>query len=585
VPYQKYIKKYGKGFALALLFLMLEAATDLMLPTLLAIMIDRGVMQRDLDLVIRIGGLMVVIALTSAIFASFRNIIAVKVSHYFGAELRADLFSKIQQLSIAQLGQLDRSSLMTLMTNDITVVQNFVSGMMRIFVKAPMIGVGALILAIRLNLQLSIVFAVVIPIVALLIIWNMKRGFTRFMKVQQSLDAVNRAVREYLSGVRVVKAFHRDREEEAKFQTTNEGLRAASTSAMRSLAIFSPAMMVVVNLGIVSILWAGGMLLAGSGPGNQEQILGELVAFIQYMTLILFSLIMISIVFTMFVRAKASVLRIGDIFKLQATAQDYAPEREEQGVESGSITFERVNFAYSSSEPVLHDVTLHCPGGTMLGIIGSTGSGKSTIVSLIPRFYEANAGVVKVDGCDVLQLNPAKLRESIAIVPQKSLLFSGTIAENIRWGKADATLAEVQAAAQCAAAHTFISELPEGYESRLGQRGVNLSGGQKQRIAIARALIRQPRILILDDCMSAIDPTTEMQIRQSLRTFIRGSTCIIISQRITSLIDADRILVLDRGHVVGLGTHETLLNECPVYQEIWQSQRGTGTEGLPNVNS
>ncbi len=581
MPHRKYVRKYGKGFVLALFFLLLEAATDLMLPTLLAIMIDRGVMQRDLDVVVRMGGLMVVIALTSAVFASFRNIIAVKVSHHFGAELRADLFSKIQQLSIAQLGKLDRSSLMTLMTNDITVVQNFVSGMMRIFVKAPIIGVGALILAIRLNLQLSIVFAVVIPIVALLIIWNMKRGFSRFMKVQQSLDAVNRAVREYLSGVRVVKAFHRDREEEMKFQTTNEALTATNISAMRSLAIFSPAIMVVVNLGIIAILWVGGLVLAGNGSGNEEQMLGELVAFIQYMTLILFSLIMVSMVFTMFVRAKASALRIGEIFRMEQAAENYAPEREEQELLSGSVTFERVKFAYSSSEPVLQDVTFHCPGGTTLGIIGSTGSGKSSLVSLIPRFYEANAGVVKVDGCDVLQLNPAKLRESIAIVPQKSLLFSGTIAENIRWGKADATFEQVQAAAQCAAAHKFISELPDGYESRLGQRGVNLSGGQKQRIAIARALIRQPRILILDDCMSAIDPTTEMQIRQSLHSFNRGSTSIIISQRITSLIDAARILVLDRGHVVGLGSHETLLDDCPVYQEIWQSQRGT--EGSPHV--
>ncbi|WP_281889671.1 ABC transporter ATP-binding protein [Paenibacillus sp. YYML68] len=574
MPYRTYMKKYWKGFLLAILFLTMEAAADLMMPTLLAIIIDQGMMKQDMDAVLRMGGLMLLITAAGAVAASIRNIVAVRVSQQFGAELRSDLFRSIQSLSFESMDKLERASLITRMTSDITVVQNFVSGLMRIFVKAPLIGLGALILAIRLNPQLSVVFAVVIPIVVLLVIWNMKIGFVRFRQVQRSLDRLNSTVREYLAGVRVVKAFNRFDHESERFRLINEEQQHASTGAMRAMAIFNPGIMLTVNLGIVAILWVGGQWVH-RGAMQSAQI-GELVAFINYMTQILFSLMMVSMVFAMFVRAKASAQRISEVFREQrggvVKGTDTIPERIQ-----GRIDFEQVTFAYGSGEaavPVLRNVSFSCLPGETVGIIGSTGSGKSSLVSLIPRFYDYQSGHVRIDGVDVQQLDPSSLREVIAIVPQKNVLFSGTITDNIRWGNEHATTEEIERAARIAQAHPFIEQLPEGYGARLGQRGVNLSGGQKQRISIARALVRKPRILILDDCTSALDMTTEARLKEALKEAAADVTCLLIAQRITSVMDADRIVVLDQGEVAAIGTHAELLVGCKVYQEIYQSQIG-----------
>lgn len=575
MPYRKYVAKYWKGFSLAILFLMLEASADLMMPTLLADIIDHGIANSDLNYVLQMGGIMLLITLAGAASASVRNILAVRISQKFGAELRSDLFRKIQSLSFERIDKFERSSLITRMTNDITMVQMFVGGLMRIFVKAPMLGIGALILAIRLNPQLSTVFAIVVPIVAVLVFLNMKVGFTRFMKVQQSLDKVNRAVREYLSGVRVVKAFNRFDYEEGKFQRTNEEQRSVTVHAMRAMSVFQPAIMLTVNLGVVAILWIGGTWIH-TGAMGQNQV-GELVAFVNYMTQILFSLMMVSMVFVMFVRAKASATRISEVFAQKET-MTWPASNDGQTFREGKVDFEDVHFAYAgeSGTPVLKHISLSILPGETVGIIGSTGSGKTTLVGLIPRFYDATCGVVRVDGKDVKDIDPAKLRESIAIVPQKSVLFSGTIMENIRWGNEQATEAEVEQAAKMAEAHEFISKLPEGYHTRLGQQGVNLSGGQKQRLSIARALIRKPKLLILDDCTSAVDTTTESRIKASLRKYASNLTCIIIAQRISSVMDADNIVVMDLGEVVGIGTHETLMKDCSVYQEIYESQMGKG---------
>lgn len=572
--FRKYIRKYGLMFSVAFLFLIIEAATDLILPSMIARMIDEGVALKRMDLVLELGGVMLLITAVGAVSASLRNVISSQVSQKFGAELRGDLFRKIQALSFDSLDKFERASLITRLTNDVTQVQHFVNGLMRIFAKAPILAIGALIMAIRLDVGLAMVFAVVVPIIAVLIVFQMKIGFPRFMRVQQQLDQVNRVTREYLSGVRVVRAFHRFDYEVDKFQQTNEQFMQHSINAMRLMSMFNPAIMLTVNLGVIAVLWVGGLWV-------DEGILqvGVIVAFTNYMTQILFSLMMISMVFLVFIRARASAKRIAEVFaeENRMTWPNVAPQLKD----SGSIEFDNVSFSYEdapdSSKPVLRHVSFRCRSGETIGIIGSTGAGKSSLVSLIPRFYDAMSGTVRVGGVDVKKLDPKQLREHIAIVPQKSVLFTGSIGDNIRWGKEDATLEEVEHAARLAQAHSFIMDIPDGYESQLGQQGVNLSGGQKQRISIARALVRRPNILILDDCTSAVDVATESRIKRALNSYVQGLTCVIVAQRITSVMDADQILVLDDGELVGLGTHDELLKECKVYQEIYASQLGKGS--------
>lgn len=565
----KYIRKYWKLFLVALAFLGLETLADLALPTLLAHMVDEGVANRDVGIVMEWGGYMLLITALGAVGAALRNIMASRVSQAFGAELRADLFRKIQTLSFESSNQFERASLITRLTNDISQLQNFVNGMMRIFAKAPILCVGGLIMAVRLDPQLALILAVIVPIIAVLIVIQMKLGFPRFMRVQQMLDRVNRVSREYLSGVRVVRAFNRFDYEVVKFDETNSEFRDRSIQVMRLMSVFNPTIMLTVNLGIVAVLWIG-----GNWVDSGALQVGVIIAFISYMTQILFSLMIISMVFNMFIRAKASTQRIGEVFAQEdgMTWQEEAAERMSQG----SIAFEDVSFSYGGSEgaPVLKHISFECQAGETVGIIGSTGAGKSTLVSLIPRFFDVTSGTVKVGGVDIRSVEPAKLRERIAIVPQKSVLFSGTIADNIRWGKQGASEEEVVHAARIAEAHPFVSQLPEGYDSQLGQRGVNLSGGQKQRVSIARALVREPDILILDDCTSAVDVATEARIKEALKTYSEGLTCLLIAQRITSVMDADRILVLDQGEIVGQGTHSELLEGCRVYQEIYYSQVG-----------
>lgn len=566
----KYTRKYWKLFFTAVIFLTFEAICDLLQPTIMSKIIDVGVAGRDIHYVLKMGGIMLLVTAFGAVSASTRSIVASTVSQNFGAELRSDLFKKIQSLSFKNIDRFDRASLITRLTNDVNQVQIFVNGMMRMFVKAPLLAIGGLIMASRLNLRLAVVLAVVVPIVALLIILNMRLGFPLFTRVQKALDRVNGVIREYLSGVRVVKAFNRMDVEIAKFTKENQLFQDQSISATRLMSIFSPAIMLTVNLGIVAVLWLGGL---GVESGHIQ--VGHIIAFTNYMTQILFSLMMISMVFNMFVRARASAGRIGEVFE-QEDFQTWKDEVNENQGEKGRIDFENVSFSYegTSGEPILKKINLTLHPGETVGIIGSTGSGKSTLVSLIPRFYDADAGTIKVDGEDVKNVEPKRLREKIAMVPQKTILFTGSVAENIKWGKEDASAEEMEAAAMIAGAHDFISVSPEGYQTKIGQGGVNFSGGQKQRISIARALIKKPEILILDDSTSAVDVATEAKIKESLKKYAKGLTCLLIAQRITSIIDADKIVVMDQGEVVGVGTHEELIHECKVYQEIFQSQIG-----------
>ncbi len=539
-------------------------------PTVMAHIVDKGVANKDLHYVLKMGGLMLAVTALGAVAASTRSITASITSQGFGTDLRSDLFKKIQTLSFKNIDKFERASLITRLTNDVTQVQVFVNGLMRIFVKSPLLAIGGLIMASRLNLHLAVVLAVVVPIVAIMIVLNMKFGFPLFSKVQNALDRVNLVMREYLSGVRVVKAFNRFGVEVAKFSQVNEQFKNQSIAASRVMAVFSPTIMLTVNMGIVAVLW-----LSGLGVESGKVQVGQTIAFINYMTQILFSLMMISMVFNMFVRARASAERIGEVF---AEQDDFSWTKETlpSTAETGRIDFENVSFSYDTNgeEPVLKKINLTILPGETVGIIGSTGSGKSSLVKLIPRFYDVVSGSIKVDGVDIKDVNPKALRERIAFVPQKNILFTGTVAENIRWGKEDASLPEVEAAAMIACADEFIAASPEGYETNIGQGGVNFSGGQKQRLAIARALVKKPEILILDDSTSAVDVATEAKMKHGLKTYASGITCILIAQRITSMMDADKIVVLDHGEIAGVGTHEQLMKECTVYQEIYRSQMG-----------
>jgi len=594
---KKYIKKYWKPFCLAVACLTVEATCDLMQPTIMSKIVDVGVKNKNLDFVLKMGAVMLGVTALGALAAVSRNILASIVSQKFGTELRSDLFSKVQTLSFETIDKYDGASLVTRLTNDITLVQNFVNGLMRIFVKAPLLCIGSFIMAVRLNSKMAIIFVVVIPIIVLIISMNMKVGYPYFRKIQKALDNVNGVMREYLSGVRVVKAFNRFTYETKRFHKTNRELSDISTNAMRVMAIFSPGITLTVNLGIVATIWIGGIRV---NSGNMQ--VGEIIAFINYMTQILFSLMMISHVFTMFVRAKASAERIDEVFAeentletLAASLQDKSQSKvfernmlaENQSIDhskeefeptevKGRIDFENVSFSYAgtSGDPVLRNVTFSCLPGETVGIIGSTGSGKSTIVSLITRFYDVSSGNIKVNNNDIKAMGVKNLRDKIAIVPQKVVLFSGTVMDNIKWGKEAATFEEINKAAEVAQAQEFINSLPEGYDTVLGQGGVNLSGGQKQRLSIARALIKQPEILILDDCTSAVDVTTEGKIREALKEYSSNLTCILIAQRITTVMSADKIIVLENGEIVGMGKHEELMETSEVYKDIFRSQIG-----------
>ncbi|MFF2089652.1 ABC transporter ATP-binding protein [Paenibacillus sp. NPDC058174] len=571
----KYIRKYGLLFTFSVLLVSGEAFVDLLQPTIMARIVDEGVAARDMDIVLRLGGWMLFITAIGAICASSRNIVSSWVSQRFGSELREELFEKIQRLSFAQIDRFDRASLVTRLTNDVTQVQNFVNGMMRVFVKAPLLGIGGIIMAFRLNPYLSLVLVVVIPIVGLLIVMNMRVGFPLFLKVQSALDKLNSAMREYLSGVRVVKAFNRFDYEVDKFNDINNQYEKRSIRAQRLMALFSPSVTFAMNAGIVAVIWLGGIRVNG---GHMQ--VGHIIAFVNYMTQILFSLTTMTMITNMFVRAKASTGRITEVLAekdgMEINAAADMSEAGEYREHQGAIEFDRVSFSYEGAdgEPALKAISFRCEPGETVAIIGSTGSGKSSLVHLIPRFYDVTSGIVRIDGVDVREMELEELRERIALVPQQSILFTGKVADNIRIGKPDATMEEIEEAAVMASAHDFISKMPEGYDTLLGQGGVNFSGGQKQRVSIARALIRKPDILLLDDCTSALDSKTEASIKQSIHQLAGQTTTLLVAQRISSVRDADKIIVLDDGEIVGSGTHDELMTQCGVYQEIYRSQIG-----------
>lgn len=565
----KYFKKYYKLFFLAIGCVMLEVICDLLQPTLMSMIIDKGVVVSDISIVFKYGFIMIGVSIFGAFIAINRNKFATTVAQSFGAELRLDVFNKIQSFDFDNIDKFERGSLITRLTNDITNIQNFIYGLMRIFVRAPLLGIGCIIMSMRLDFKMSLIVLTIVPIVSVIIFLNLKFGYPYFVKVQKSLDKVNGVIREYLRGVRVVKAFNSFKFEGERFEGVNNELTDKSIDSMKFMALFNPINTLIVNIAIAIIIWTGATRV---NIGTLQ--VGKIIAFTNYMTQMLFALMATTMIFSSLIRAKTSADRINELFLEENNIKENSKEVNITE-EKGKVEFKNVTFSYKGlkGEPVIKDISFTLDKGMTLGIVGSTGSGKTTLVNLIPRFYDAKCGEVIIDGLNINTYSFEELRGKIAIVPQKTVLFSGTIKENIRWGKEDASDEEVIEACKIADADSFIKNFNEGYDSIVGQGGSNLSGGQKQRVAIARALIKKPEILILDDSTSALDTDTEFRIRKSLKEYANELTRIIIAQKITSVISADKIIVLESGKVVGEGTHNELMNCCEVYQDIYKSQQ------------
>lgn len=566
----KYIQKHLGIFLLSTLFLTMEAMADLLLPAFMSAIVDRGIRNADVKQILFFGMCMLGIALTGAVCAVLRNRFASRVSQSIGKELRRDMYHKVQQLSMENIDRLRPASIITRITNDVAQIQDFVNGIMRIMVKAPITCIGAVILIMIQTPGQAPVMAGILVAVALLVFGNMRIGYPRFGTVQMRLDRLNGVTREFLSSVRVVKAFHAEEREAEKFEEVSLALACANTAALRTMAVFSPLISLTVNFGIVLLLWIS--------QSSQSGEIGRLMASVNYMTQVLFAAGMISNTLNTAVRAAASSARIKEVLDekpaQQMPAEPLTPEI------AGDIRFERVSFAYAGAgKEALHDISLHIRSGETVGIIGATGSGKTTFVNLVPRFYDAAAGKLLIDGCDVTEIDNRLLRTAIAVVPQKALLFSGTIRENLRWGCEEADDERLYQAARIACADDFVRQSAQGYDTRLGQGGVNLSGGQKQRLSLARALVKNPRILILDDCTSALDARTEAEVLRGLRAAAHRMTVLLVSQRISTVMRADRILCLDNGRVQGYGTHEELMDSCRTYREIYDSQIGGESDG------
>lgn len=559
------IKKHLLLFCCAIFFLTVEALCDLLQPAFMSRIVDEGVKYQDTSVVLHYGLIMLLVALLGALGAVMRNILASRTSQQIGKELRSILFQKIQTFSFANIDKLHPASLITRLTNDVTQIQNFINGSMRILVKAPITCIGAIFLIVTRTPKQIPMIVLILILCSFWILGNMMLGYPRFARLQKKLDRLNNVSREFLSSIRVVKAFGQERFETDKFAQAADELASSGTSAMRITSVFGPLINLTVNIGIVVLLWLG-------GKGEQTDV-GKLMASVNYMTQVLFSLSMVSNILNSMVRATASANRVRQV--LDEVPAMTEPESPENGSLSREVLFQNVSFSYLGSKRLaLQNISFHAMPGSTIGIIGSTGSGKSTLIHLIPRFYDVNAGAVFVGGADNRTLDTGRLRRHIGIVPQKSFLFSGSIMDNLRWGDSDAEDNAVFQAARTACAHSFIESLPDGYDTILGQGGVNLSGGQKQRLSIARALVRKPKILILDDCTSALDASTEARVMGNIRSFSQGTTVFLISQRISSVMRSDLILCLEDGVLCGQGKHEDLLRACSVYQEIYRSQIG-----------
>ncbi|MDE7019000.1 MAG: ABC transporter ATP-binding protein/permease, partial [Lachnospiraceae bacterium] len=523
----------------------------------------------DIPYMITKGIMMVIMAFTMMVGGMGGAYFAAKAAMHFGRDLRKDLFQKVQKFSFANIDSFSTGSLVTRLTNDITQMQNVIMMGLRMMLRAPGMLIGAVIMAFTMNASLALIILIVAPILAIAIGTIIRIAFPRFELMQKKLDHLNSNIQETLTNVRVIKSFVRGEYEEERFSESNEALMEAGLNAFKVVIIQMPIMTFAMNATVIAVVWFGGnQILGGSMP------VGDLTAFTTYVTQILMSLMMLAMVLLQSSRAVASSRRIGEVLDTEIDLKDDDAVNKDKVVTDGRIEFKHVSFRYykDNHEKVLDDIDFTIEAGQTVGIIGSTGSGKTTLVQMIPRLYDVDEGEVLVDGVNVKDYCLHHLRNGVSMVLQKNVLFSGTILENLQWGDEHATEAEIRAAADAAQADVFVSSFPQGYETELGQGGVNVSGGQKQRLCIARAMLKKPKILILDDSTSAVDTATEAKIRECFRTTLRHTTKLIIAQRISSVMDADLILVMEEGKVVGMGCHDELLASCHAYQEIYDSQ-------------
>lgn len=562
-----YLKPFRWQVVGALVMVFFQSLADLRLPSLMARIVDDGIVKGNIPYIWQTGRLMLLVALGGAACMIFGGYLSARASTGFGRELRRAVFTRAESLSLSEFDKIGTSSLITRTTNDIMQVQSVTLMFMRMVIMAPMSAVGGVIMAVSENARLSMILVAVLPIIVGAMIYFGRKGLPMFTAMQNKIDRLNLVLRERLTGVRVVRAFNRDARESRRFDEASLDLTQTAMKVHRLMSALMPVMMLALNLTAVAILWIGGHRVDAG-----ELQIGSLMAFIQYAMRILSSLLTMSMVFVMLPRATASANRISEVLDSVSAIKDpEEPVASSPG--TGGVVFRNVTFTYSGAEkPALSNISFEARPGEVCAILGGTGSGKSTLVSLIPRFYDVDSGEVLVDGVDVRSMTQAELRAKIGFVPQKAVLFSGTIAENLRYGKEDATDEELRRALEIAQALDFVSEMKDGLNTNVAQGGTNLSGGQKQRLSIARALVRRPAIYVFDDSFSAVDFRTDARLRAALRKETKDATVLIVAQRVSTVMDADRIVVLDDGKVVGVGRHKELMQTCEVYREIVLSQ-------------
>lgn len=562
----KRLKPYWLSITAVLVLTFGQVIGQLYLPTLMSNIIDQGVAKGDTDYIWTTGMQMLLISFASVILSVIVVFLASRISMGFGKDLRDKIFTKVEDFSLQEFDKVGTSSLITRTTNDVVQIQNVLYMMMRLMVMAPIMLLGGIIMAVGRDAKLSLIFVVVLPLLLILVVVLGSKAMPMFKSLQKKMDKLNRVIREGLTGIRVVRSFNRNEDELEKFEEANADYATTAIKVNRLLSLMSPLMMLLMNLTSIAIVWIGSIFI-----GNGDMQVGDLMAFIQYAMQIMMSFMMLSAVFIMIPRAGASAERINEVLDMEAEILN--PANPKTSTPPAKLSFENVTFRYEGAEkPVIENINFEAKAGETVAIIGSTGAGKSTLINMIPRFYDVESGVVKINGIDVREMDQSSLRQKIGLVPQKAVLFTGTIASNMRYGKEDATDEEIWEALRTAQAENFVSKQTNGLDSRVEQGGNNFSGGQKQRLSIARSLIRKPEIYIFDDSFSALDFKTDAKLREALKKETTEAVTLIVAQRITSVVNSDQIIVLNEGKVAGIGTHEELKENNQIYQEIMRSQ-------------